>query len=141
MLMPRRRKFRKEQRGRMKGKATRCNTVVHGDFGLQALEPGWITNRQIEAARVTIANFIRRAAKVHIRIFPHKPVTKKPLESRMGGGKGDPEFYAAVVKPGTILFEIGGVAKELAIEALHRASYKLPIKTRIVSKEGAVVNV
>ncbi|MGQ9463485.1 MAG: 50S ribosomal protein L16 [Candidatus Fervidibacter sp.] len=141
MLMPRRRRFRKEQRGRMKGKATRCNTVVHGDFGLQALEPGWITNRQIEAARVTIANFIHRAAKVHIRIFPHKPVTKKPLESRMGGGKGDPEFYAAVVKPGTILFEIGGVAKELAIEALHRASYKLPIKTRIVSKEGAVVNV
>lgn len=141
MLMPRRRRFRKEQRGRMKGKATRCNTIVHGDFGLQALEPGWITNRQIEAARVTIANFIRRAAKVHIRIFPHKPVTKKPSESRMGGGKGDPEFYAAVVKPGTILFEIGGVAKELAIEALHRASYKLPIKTRIVSKEGAAVNV
>lgn len=141
MLMPRRRKFRKEQRGRTKGKATRCNTVVHGDFGLQALEPGWITNRQIEAARVTISNFIRRAAKIHIRIFPHKPVTKKPLESRMGGGKGDPEFYVAVVKPGTVLFEIGGIAKELAIEALHRASYKLPIKTRIVSKEGTVVNV
>lgn len=141
MLMPRRRKFRKEQRGRTKGKATRCNTVVHGDFGLQALEPGWITNRQIEAARVTVSNFIRRAAKIHIRIFPHKPVTKKPLESRMGGGKGDPEFYVAVVKPGTVLFEIGGVAKELAIEALHRASYKLPIKTRIVSKEGTVVNV
>ncbi len=141
MLMPRRRKYRKEQRGRMKGKATRCNTVVFGDFGLQALQPGWITNRQIEAARIAIANFIRRAAKVHIRIFPHKPVTKKPLESRQGGGKGDPEFYVAVVKPGTIMFEIGGVAPDLAIEALNRASYKLPIKTRIITKEGTVVNV
>lgn len=141
MLMPRRRKYRKEQRGRMKGKATRCNTVVFGDFGLQALQPGWITNRQIEAARMAIANFIRRAAKVHIRIFPHKPVTKKPLESRQGGGKGDPEFYVAVVKPGTIMFEVGGVAPDLAIEALNRASYKLPIKTRIVTKEGTVVNV
>jgi large subunit ribosomal protein L16 len=141
MLMPRRRKFRKEQRGRMKGKATRCNTVVLGEFGLQALEPGWITNRQIESARVAIANFVRRAAKVHIRIFPHKPVTKKPLESRMGGGKGDPEFYVAVVKPGTILFEIGGVSRDVAVEALHRASYKLPIKTRIITKEGTVIHV
>ncbi|MCS7192421.1 MAG: 50S ribosomal protein L16 [Armatimonadetes bacterium] len=141
MLMPRRRKFRKEQRGRMKGKATRCNTVTFGDFGLQALEPGWITNRQIEAARIAIANFIRRAAKVQIRIFPHKPVTKKPLESRQGGGKGDIEFYVAVVKPGTILFEISGISQDLAVQALHRASYKLPIKTRIVTKEGETVNV
>jgi large subunit ribosomal protein L16 len=141
MLMPRRRKFRKEHRGRTKGKATRCNAVVHGDFGLQALEPGWITNRQIESARIAISNFVRRAATVQIRVFPHKPVTKKPLESRMGGGKGDPEFYVAVVKPGTILFEIGGVAKELAVQALHRASYKLPIKTRIITKEGTVVHV
>ena len=141
MLMPRRRKYRKEHRGRMKGKATRCNTVAFGDFGLQALEPGWITNRQIEAARMAIANFVRRAVKVHIRIFPHKPVTKKPLESRQGGGKGDPEFYVAVVKPGTVMFEIGGIAPETAIEALHRASYKLPIKTRIITKEGAVVHV
>jgi large subunit ribosomal protein L16 len=141
MLMPRRRKFRKEQRGRTKGKATRCNTVVLGEVGLQALEPGWITNRQIEAARIAIANYVRRAARIHIRIFPHKPMTKKPLESRMGGGKGDPEFYVAVVKPGTILFEIGGVSRDVAIEALHRASYKLPIKTRIVTKEGTVVHV
>lgn len=141
MLMPRRRKFRKEHRGRTKGKATRCNSVVLGEVGLQALEPGWITNRQIESARMAITNFVRRAAKLYIRIFPHKPVTKKPLESRMGGGKGDPEYYVAVVKPGTILFEIGGVPKELAVEALHRASYKLPIKTRIISKEGVVINV
>jgi large subunit ribosomal protein L16 len=125
----------------MKGKATRRNTVVLGEFGLQALEPGWITNRQIESARVAIANFVRRAAKLHIRIFPHKPVTKKPLESRMGGGKGDPEFYVAVVKPGTILFEIGGVSRDVAVEALHRASYKLPIKTRIITKEGTVIHV
>ncbi|MER3500763.1 MAG: hypothetical protein IMHGJWDQ_001899 [Candidatus Fervidibacter sp.] len=141
MLMPRRRKYRKEQRGRMKGKATRCNQVVLGEVGLQALEPGWITNRQIEAARIAISNYVRRAARVIIRIFPHKPVTKKPLESRMGGGKGDPEYYVAVVKPGTVLFEIGGVAREVAIEALHRASYKLPIKTRIITKEGTVVHV
>jgi len=125
----------------MKGKATRCNTVVLGEVGLQALEPGWITNRQIEAARIAITNFVRRAAKIHIRIFPHKPATKKPLESRMGGGKGDPEFYVAVVKPGTILFEISGISQDLAITALHRASYKLPVKTQIVTKEGKVVHV
>lgn len=141
MLMPRKRKFRKEHRGSMRGKATRCNTVAHGDFGLQALEPGWITNRQLESARIAITNFVRRAATLHIRVFPHKPVTKKPLESRQGGGKGDVEFYVAVVKPGTIIFEIGGVAKELAVQALHRASYKLPIKVRILSKEGTVVHV
>ncbi len=141
MLMPRRRKYRKEHRGRTKGEATRCNTVVFGEVGLQALEPGWITNRQIEAARIAISNFVRRAAKVHVRVFPHKPVTKKPLESRQGGGKGDPEFYVAVVKPGTILFEIGGVGRETAVEALHRASYKLPIKTRIVTKEGTIIHV
>lgn len=141
MLMPRKRKFRKERRGTLKGKATRCNRVVHGDFGLQALEPGWISNRQIEAARMAIANYVRRVATLHIRIFPHKPVTKKPLESRMGGGKGDPEFYVAIVKPGTVLFELGDVDVETAVEALRRASHKLPVKTRILTREGRVVHV
>lgn len=125
----------------MHGKATRCNAIAHGEFGLQAVEPGWITNRQLEAARISITNFVRRAATLHIRIFPHKPVTKRPTESRMGGGKGDPDFYVAVVKPGTIIFEIADVSKDIAIEALHRASYKLPIKTRVISKEGTIFNV
>ncbi|HID07121.1 MAG TPA: 50S ribosomal protein L16 [Armatimonadetes bacterium] len=135
MLQPRRRKFRKEQRGRCKGKATRANTIVNGDFALQALEPGWVTARQIEAARIAIANYVRREADLWIRIFPHKPVTKKPLESRMGGGKGDPEEYVAVVKRGTILFEIAGVPESLALEALRRAGHKLPLKTRILARE------
>jgi large subunit ribosomal protein L16 len=135
MLQPRRRKYRKEQRGTCKGKATRINTIVEGNFALQAIEPGWVTARQIEAARIAIANYVRREAKIWIRIFPYKPVTKKPTESRMGGGKGDPEEYVAVVKRGTILFEVGGISSDTAIEALRRASHKLPIKTRIVSKE------
>jgi large subunit ribosomal protein L16 len=135
MLQPRRRKYRKEQRGSCKGKATRINTIVEGNFALQAIEPGWVTARQIEAARIAIANYVRREAKIWIRIFPYKPVTKKPTESRMGGGKGDPEEYVAVVKRGTILFEVGGISSDTAIEALRRASHKLPIKTRIVSKE------
>jgi large subunit ribosomal protein L16 len=135
MLQPRRRKYRKEQRGACKGKATRINTIVEGNFALQAIEPGWVTARQIEAARIAIANYVRREAKIWIRIFPYKPVTKKPTESRMGGGKGDPEEYVAVVKRGTILFEVGGISSDTAIEALRRASHKLPIKTRIVSKE------
>jgi len=135
MLQPRRRKYRKEQRGACKGKATRINTIVEGSFALQAIEPGWVTARQIEAARIAIANYVRREAKIWIRIFPYKPVTKKPTESRMGGGKGDPEEYVAVVKRGTILFEVGGISSDTAIEALRRASHKLPIKTRIVSKE------
>lgn len=135
MLQPRKRKYRKEQRRTCKGKAARTNTIVNGEFAIQALEPGWVTARQIEAARVAIANYVRREAKVWIRVFPYKPVTKKPLESRMGGGKGDPEEYVAVVKRGTILFEISGVTADVATEALRRASHKLPIKTRIVSKE------
>ncbi len=135
MLQPRRRKYRKEQRGACRGKATRTNTIVNGEFAIQALEPGWVTARQIEAARVAIANYVRREAKVWIRIFPYKPVTKKPLESRMGGGKGDPEEYVAVVKRGTVLFEIGGISADVAVEALRRASHKLPIKTRIISRE------
>ncbi|MFA4043350.1 MAG: hypothetical protein HZRFUVUK_000115 [Candidatus Fervidibacterota bacterium] len=135
MLQPRRRKYRKEQRGTCKGKATRINTIVEGNFALQAIEPGWVTARQIEAARIAIANYVRREAKIWIRIFPYKPVTKKPTESRMGGGKGDPEEYVAVVKRGTILLEVGGISSDTAIEALRRASHKLPIKTRIVSKE------
>ncbi|MCS7253067.1 MAG: 50S ribosomal protein L16 [Armatimonadota bacterium] len=135
MLQPRKRKYRKEQRGTCKGMATRTNRIVSGEFAIQALEPGWVTARQIEAARVAIANYVRREARIWIRIFPYKPVTKKPLESRMGGGKGDPEEYVAVVKRGTILFEIAGVSSDVAVEALRRASHKLPIKTRIVSKE------
>ncbi|MFA4015036.1 MAG: hypothetical protein RUDDFDWM_000102 [Candidatus Fervidibacterota bacterium] len=135
MLQPRKRKYRKEQRGVCKGKATRANTVVEGDFALQAIEPGWVTARQIEAARIAIANYVKREAKIWIRIFPYKPVTKKPTESRMGGGKGDPEEYVAVVKRGTILFEVGGISSDTAIEALRRASHKLPIKTRIISQE------
>lgn len=135
MLQPRKRKYRKEQRGTCKGKATRINAVVNGDFALQALESGWLTAHQIEAARVAIANYVRREAKIWIRIFPYKPVTKKPLESRMGGGKGDPEEYVAVVKRGTILFEIAGVSGDAATEALRRASHKLPLKTRIISRE------
>ncbi len=138
MLIPKRRRYRKEQRGSLRGKATRGNRLVTGDFGLQAMEPGWITNRQLEAARIAITNYVRRAATLQIRVFPHKPVTKKPAESRMGGGKGDPETYVAVVKPGTIIFEIGGVNPQLAQTALSRAAYKLPVKTKIISREVSV---
>ena len=132
MLMPKRVKFRKAQRGRMRGKATRGATVAFGDFGLKAMEPGWITQRQIEASRVTLTRMMKREGKVWIRIFPDKPVTKKPAETRMGSGKGIPEFWIAVVKPGRILFELGGVNKATAAEALRLASHKLPIKTKIV---------
>ncbi|MBI4428419.1 MAG: 50S ribosomal protein L16 [Ignavibacteriales bacterium] len=134
MLMPKRVKFRKAQRGRMRGKATRGATVAFGDFGLKALEPGWITQRQIEASRVTLTRMMKREGKVWIRIFPDKPVTKKPAETRMGSGKGIPEFWVAVVKPGRILFELGGVTREAATEALRLASHKLPIKTRLVTR-------
>ncbi|HLF19489.1 MAG TPA: 50S ribosomal protein L16 [Bacteroidota bacterium] len=134
MLMPKRVKFRKAQRGRMRGKATRGASVAFGDFGLKALEPGWITQRQIEASRVTLTRMMKREGKVWIRIFPDKPVTKKPAETRMGSGKGIPEFWVAVVKPGRILFELGGVTKEAAAEAMRLASHKLPIKTRIVAR-------
>ena len=134
MLLPKRVKYRKTQRGRMKGKATRGATIAFGDFGLKALEPGWITQRQIEAARVAITRLMKREGKVWIRIFPDKPVTKKPAETRMGSGKGVPEFWVAVVKPGTIMFEMGGIKKAVAAEAIELARHKLPIKTRMVTR-------
>ena len=131
MLMPKRVKFRKAQRGRMRGKAIRGASVAFGDFGLKALAPGWITQRQIEAARVSLTRMMKREGKVWIRIFPDKPVTKKPAETRMGKGKGAPEYWVAVVKPGRVLFEVGGTSREVAVEALTLASHKLPIKTKI----------
>ncbi|HOJ17804.1 MAG: 50S ribosomal protein L16 [Ignavibacteriales bacterium] len=134
MLMPKRVKFRKAQRGRMKGKATRGNFVAFGDFGLKAMEPHWITSRQIEACRVALTRKMKRDGKVWIRIFPDKPVSKKPLETRMGKGKGAPEFWVAVVKPGLVLFEVSGVSKELAHEALKLCAHKLPIKTKVVTR-------
>ena len=134
MLMPKRVKYRKAQRGRMAGKAKRGSTVAYGDFGLKALEPHWITSRQIEACRVSLSRKMKRDGKVYIRIFPDKPVSKKPLETRMGKGKGAPEFWVAVVKPGRILFEVSGVSKEIAHDALRGCSFKLPIKTKVVSR-------
>jgi len=134
MLMPKRTKYRKQQRGRMKGKAFRGSKVEFGEFGLKALEPAWITSRQIEAARIAMTRHIKRGGRVWIRIFPDKPVTKKPAETRMGKGKGSPEFWVAVVKPGRILFEIEGVAPEVAQEAIRLASHKLPIKTKFVTR-------
>jgi large subunit ribosomal protein L16 len=133
-LMPKRVKYRKTQRGRMRGKATRGAQVAFGDFGLKALEPGWITQRQIEATRVALTRMMKREGKVWIRIFPDKPVTKKPAETRMGSGKGIPEFWVAVVKPGRIMFELGGVTRDLAAEAFHLAAHKLPIKTKLVTR-------
>jgi len=136
MLMPKRVKYRKQQRGRMKGKATKGNTISYGEYGLQALEPGWITSNQIEAARVALARYTRRGGKVWVKIFPHKPVTKKPAETRMGSGKGSPEYWVAVVKPGRIMFEIAGIPEDMAREALRLASHKLPVKCRFVKREG-----
>src|SRR5918996_1507373 len=132
MLAPKRVKFRKMQKGRMRGMATRGNTVAYGDFGLQTMEPGWITNRQIEAARVALTRHIKRGGKVWIRIFPDKPVTKKPAETRMGKGKGNPEMWVAVVKPGRVLFEIEGVEPVTAKRAFELAAAKLPVKTKLV---------
>ena len=134
MLMPKRVKFRKTQRGRMRGKATRGASVAFGDFGLKALEPAWITQRQIEATRVALTRMMKREGKVWIRIFPDKPVTKKPAETRMGSGKGVPEFWVAVIKPGRVMFELGGVTRELAAEAFKLASHKLPIKVKLVTR-------
>ena len=134
MLMPKRVKYRKTQRGRMRGKATRGAQVAFGDYGLKALEPGWITQRQIEATRVALTRMMKREGKVWIRIFPDKPVTKKPAETRMGSGKGIPEFWVAVVKPGRIMFELGGVTRELAAEAFTIAGHKLPIKVKLVTR-------
>lgn len=134
MLMPKRVKFRKAHRGRRRGKATRGAFVSFGDFGLKAMEPGWITQRQIEASRVALTRMMKREGKVWIRIFPDKPVTKKPAETRMGSGKGIPEFWVAVVKPGRVMFELGGVTKTVAAEALRLAAHKLPIKTKFVTR-------
>ncbi len=135
MLMPRRTKYRKQQRGSMKGVATAGNNVDFGEYGLQALEPAWITANQIEAARVAITRHIRRGGQVWIRIFPDKPYTRKPAETRMGGGKGNPEGWVAVVRPGRMLFEVSGVSEELAREAMRLAAHKLPIKTRFVTRK------
>jgi large subunit ribosomal protein L16 len=132
MLSPRRTKFRKQQRGRMEGLATRGSTLNFGEFGLQAQEPSWITSRQIEASRRAMTRYIRRGGKIWIRIFPDKPITMRPAETRMGSGKGNPEFWVAVVKPGRIMFEIDGVAEEIAREAMRLADAKLPIKTKFI---------
>ena len=134
MLLPKRVKYRRVHRGRMKGKATRGNTVTYGEFGLVATEPSWITSNQIEAARIAMTRYTKRGGQVWIKIFPDKPVTKKPAETRMGSGKGSPEFWVAVVKPGRIMFEIAGVSEEVAREALRLASHKLPIKTKIIAR-------
>ena len=137
MLLPKRVKYRRVQRGRMTGKAMRGNKVNQGDYGLQALEPAWITSRQIEAARVAMTRYTKRGGKVWIKIFPDKPITQQPAETRMGKGKGSPEYWVAVVKPGRVMFEIGGVSEEVAREALRLASHKLPIKTKMVKKVEA----
>ena len=135
MLMPKRVKYRRVQRGRMKGAASRGITVTHGDFGLQATEPAWITSNQIEAARIAMTRYIKRGGKVWIKIFPDKPITEKPAETRMGSGKGSPEYWVSVVKPGRVMFEIGGVSEELAREAMRLAANKLPIKCKFVTKQ------
>lgn len=135
MLMPKKVKYRKVQRGRMKGKAWRGSKLVFGDMGLQALEPCWLTARQIEAGRIAITRYIKKGGKLWIRVFPWKPYTKKPVESRMGKGKGDVEGWVDVIRPGKIIYEIEGLPKEIAIEALKLASHKLPIKTKIVMRE------
>ena len=135
MLLPKRVKYRRVQRGRMKGKATRGNFIAYGDYGLQATEPCWLTSNQIEAARVAINRYMKRGGNVWIKIFPDKPVTQKPAETRMGSGKGSPEYWVAVVKPGRVLFEVAGVTEDVAHEALRLASYKLPCKTKIIARE------
>ena len=135
MLMPKRVKFRRVQRGRLTGKASRGNELAYGSYGLVALEPAWITSNQIEAARIAMTRYIRRGGNVWIKIFPDKPITEKPAETRMGSGKGSPEYWVAVVKPGRVMFEMDGVSEEVAKEAMRLASHKLPIKCKFVSKE------
>jgi len=135
MLIPKRVKYRRVHRGRMKGKATRGNKVTYGEFGLQAASPSWITSNQIEAARIAMTRYTKRGGKVWIKIFPDKPVTEKPAETRMGSGKGSPEYWVAVVKPGRVMFEIAGVPEEVAREAMRLASHKLPCKTKFVVRE------
>ncbi len=139
MLMPKKVKYRKMQKGRMDGKAYRGSTVSFGEFGLKATEPGWVSSRQIEAARVAITRHVKRGCKVWIRIFPDKPITKKPAETRMGKGKGNPEYWVAVVKPGKILYEMSGVSEETAREALRLASHKLPVATKFVKRDEGVL--
>ncbi len=136
MLLPKRVKYRRVMRGRMKGKATRGTVVNYGDFGLAALEPAWITSNQIEAARIAMTRYIKRGGQVWIKIFPDKPITEKPAETRMGSGKGSPEYWVAVVKPGRVMFEIGGVSEDLAREALRLAAMKLPVKCKFVTREN-----
>ena len=135
MLMPKRVKYRRVQRGRLKGKAMRGNTLAYGTYGLVATEPAWITSNQIEAARIAMTRYIRRGGKVWIKIFPDKPITEKPAETRMGSGKGSPEYWVSVVKPGKVMFEIGGVSEELAREAMRLAANKLPIKCKFITKQ------
>ena len=135
MLLPKRVKYRRVHRGRLTGKATRGNTVTYGDFGLQALEPAWVTSNQIEAARIAMTRYIKRGGQVWIKIFPDKPITEKPAETRMGSGKGSPEYWVAVVKPGRVMFEIGGIEESVAREAMRLAALKLPIKCKFVKKE------
>ncbi|MCL5292849.1 MAG: 50S ribosomal protein L16 [Actinobacteria bacterium] len=135
MLLPKRVKHRKQHRGRMKGQSKGGNRINFGDYGVQAIEPGWVTNRQIEAARIAMTRYIKRGGKVWINIFPDKPVTEKPAETRMGSGKGSPEHWVAVVKPGRVVFELAGVAEPVAREAIRLASHKLPIKTRFIKRE------
>ena len=141
MLMPKKTKFRKQHRGRMTGQATRGEEINFGQYGLQALEPAWITSRQIEAGRIAMTRHVRRGGKVWIRIFPDKPVTQKPAETRMGSGKGNPEYWVAVVKPGRIMFEVAGVPREQAEEALRRAGMKMPMDCRFIEREHAGVPV
>ena len=140
MLMPKRVKFRRVQRGRLKGKALRGNTVTNGEFGLVALEPAWITSNQIEAARIAMTRYVKRGGKVWIKIFPDKPITEKPAETRMGSGKGSPEYWVAVVKPGRVMFEMEGVTEEQAKEAMRIAANKLPIKCKFVTKKDNETN-
>lgn len=135
MLLPKRVKYRRVHRGRLTGKAYRGSTVTYGEYGLQALEPAWVTSNQIEAARIAMTRYIKRGGQVWIKIFPDKPITEKPAETRMGSGKGSPEYWVAVVKPGRVMFEISGVSEELAREAMRLAAHKLPIKCKFVSKE------
>ncbi len=138
MLMPKKVKFRKMQKGRMKGKAYRGSSISFGEYGIKALEPGWISSRQIEAARVAITRHAKRGCKLWIRLFPDKPITKKPAETRMGKGKGNPEYWVAVVKPGRILYEVAGVTEDIAKEAFRLAAYKLPVATKFVKREDTV---
>jgi len=140
MLLPKRVKYRKVHRGRMKGKATRGNTITYGDYAIQATSPAWITSNQIESARIAMTRHSKRGGKVWIKIFPSKPVTAKPAETRMGSGKGSPEYWVAVVKPGRVLFEIGGVTEEVAREALRLAGHKLPCKTKFIVREGGPIH-